>query len=139
MEVDAITVRATAAAPQPLSDTSGQQARTGIIGVQGQPTTGHLGGSSLARRRYQKGHLYLRGKREKVWIGRWAEDELKPDGSIHRRRKSEFLGTIRELPTKRLAQRELDHRLSVVNSPTYQARPTALFTDFAERWKVSVL
>lgn len=99
----------------------------------------HFGASNLARRRYQKGFLFLRGKREKLWIGRWMEDDLLPDGSIHRRRKSEVLGSIKDFPTKRLAQRELDHRLSVVNSPTYQARPTALFCDFAEPWKVSVL
>jgi hypothetical protein len=39
-------------------------------------------GVSLARRRYQKGTLILRGKRDKVWVGRWLEDELQPDGTI---------------------------------------------------------
>src|SRR6202040_1681424 len=46
------------------------KSRIPIIPGQGQPTTGQLGGSQLARRRYQKGHLFLRGKREKEWIGR---------------------------------------------------------------------
>lgn len=93
----------------------------------------------MARRRYQKGHLYLRGKREKVWIGRWLEDELQPDGNIVRRRKSEVLGTKKQFPTKRLVQRELDARVSVVNSPTYRARPTATFRELAERWKVLIM
>jgi integrase len=93
----------------------------------------------LARRRYQKGHLRLRGKREKVWIGRWLEDELQSDGSVVRRHKSEVLGTLKEFPTKRLAQRELDARVAVVNSPTYRARPTATFRELAERWKLLVM
>lgn len=115
------------------------RARIHTIPVQGQPTTGQIGGFQLARRRYQKGHLYLRGKREKVWVGRWTEDELQPDGSVVRRRKSEVLGTLRQFATKRLAQRELDARVSVVNSPTYRARPTATFRELAERWKLLVM
>jgi integrase len=96
-------------------------------------------GVSLARRRYQKGTLILRGKRDKVWVGRWLEDEIQPDGTTHRRHKSEVIGTLKEFPTKRLAQRELDARVSVVNSPRYRARPTATFRELAERWKMKVM
>jgi hypothetical protein len=60
----------------PSSQALLDMARTPIIPSQGQPTTGQIGGYKLARRRYQKGHLRLRGKREKVWVGRWLEDEL---------------------------------------------------------------
>jgi hypothetical protein len=91
------------------SESSGQQRKAGI---------------SLARRRYQKGTLILRGKWEKVWVGRWLEDEIQPDDTIKRVHKSEVLGSHRDFPTKRLAQRELDGRVSVVNSPTYRARPS---------------
>jgi hypothetical protein len=38
-----------------------------------------------------------------------------------------------------VAQRELDARVSVVNNPTYRARPTATFRQLAERWQVKVL
>ena len=96
-------------------------------------------GFSLARRRYQKGTLILRGKREKVWVGRWLEDEVQSDGTIKRVHKSEVLGSLKDFPTKRLAQRELDARVSVVNSPTYRARPTATFTQLAEKWKLLVM
>jgi len=58
---------------------------------------------------------------------------------VVRRHKSEVLGSLKEYPTKRLAQRELDARVSVVNSPTYRARPTASFRDLAERWKLLVM
>ena len=114
------------------------------------PTNGHAtvapesssqrkAGVSLARRRYQRGQLILRGKRQQVWVGRWLEDEILPTGEIVRKHRSEVLGTKRELPTKRLAQRELDARVSVVNSPTYRARPTATFRELAERWQVKVM
>ena len=96
-------------------------------------------GISLARRRYQRGTLILRGKREKVWVGRWLEDELQPDETIKRVHKSEVLGSLKDFPTKRLAQRELDGRVSVVNSPTYRARPTATFSELAEKWKLLVM
>ena len=96
-------------------------------------------GFSLARRRYQKGTLILRGKRERVWVGRWLEDEIRPDGTVERIHKSEVLGSFKDFPSKRLAQRELDGRVSVVNSPTYRARPTATFTDLAEKWKMLVM
>ena len=124
----------------PAPDNSSNQALINSVRISaGQQTTGQIGGFQLARRRYQKGHLRLRGKREKVWIGRWLEDELPSDGSVVRRHKTEVLGTLKAFPTKRLAQRELDARVAVVNSPTYRARPTATFQELAERWKVLVM
>ena len=49
-------------------------------------------GGSLARRRYQKGRVFLRGKKNQVWVGRWREDEIK-DGHIRRIERSEVLGS----------------------------------------------
>lgn len=96
-------------------------------------------GVSLARRRYQKGTLIKRGTRENVWVGRWLEDVILQDGTIKRVHKSEVLGSVKDFPTQRLAQRELDGRLSVVNNPNYRARPTATFSQLAERWKTLVM
>ena len=43
----------------------------------------------MARRRYQKGRVFLRGKKgREVWVGRWREDETK-DGRIRRPERSE--------------------------------------------------
>lgn len=50
-----------------------------------------------------------------------------------------MLGSKSDFPTRRLAQRELDKRLVVVNDPRYRARPTATFTEFAARWESLVL
>jgi len=82
------------------------------------------------------GSLTLRGKRQKVWVGRWLEDEIRPDNTIHRCHRSEVLGTLKDYPTKRLAHRALESRLAEVNSATYRPKHTITFTEFVERWKV---
>ena len=56
----------------------------------GQRTTSQ--GSSLARKRYQTGSVFLRGKNP-VWIGRYREDVIRPDGKVVRKRRSVVLGT----------------------------------------------
>jgi|SRR5579872_6761944 len=95
-------------------------------------------GGSLARRRFQKGSVFLSGKKNRVWVGRWREDVIE-DGRIRRTYRSEVLGSKSDYPTKRLALRELEKRLSVVNDPRYRARPTAKFAEFAPRWESLVL
>ena len=81
----------------------------------------------MARRRYQKGSLVPKTgiPRNGLWVGRWREDVIQVDGTITRPYKWEVLGTIRDYPTRRLALRALEARLSTVNNPTYRARPTA--------------
>jgi integrase len=69
----------------------------------------------------------------------WREDVLLPDGRTERIRKAEVLGTVRDYPTRRLAERALEQRLSEVNSLTYKPRPTATFREFAEKWQRDVL
>jgi integrase len=95
----------------------------------------------MARRRYQKGSLVPnRGiPANGLWIGRWREDVIQPDGTITRPYKWEVLGTIRDYQTRKLALRALEARLSTVNSPTYRARPTATLAEFASRWDATVL
>src|SRR5438067_12000316 len=96
---------------------------------------------SMARRRYQKGSLVPKTgfPRNGLWIGRWREDVIRSDGSIARPYKWEVLGTVGDYPTRKLVLRALEARLSTINSPTYRARPTALFSDFSKRWEATVL
>lgn len=89
----------------------------------------------MARRRYQKGQLWLVGN---TWVGRWREDVL-VDGVRKRVRRQEPVGTTKDYPTKRLAQRALDDRLSHVNKITYRPMPTAKFADFVHGWEMKVL
>jgi integrase len=95
----------------------------------------------MARRRYQKGSLVPKTglPRNGLWIGRWREDVIQSDGTIARPYKWEVLGTIKDYSTRKLALRALEARLSTINSPTYRARPTATFADFANRWDATVL
>jgi integrase len=95
-------------------------------------------GGNLARRRFQKGRVFLRGKKNPVWVGRWREDVIEA-GRVHRVERSEVLGLKSDYPTKRLALRELEKRLVVVNDPRTRARPTATFQEFASRWESLVL
>src|SRR3954454_3321104 len=81
----------------------------------------------LARKRYQRGSLRLRGKLKRVWVAKWREDVKLPDGTVRRIQKGEVLGTLKEYKTRRLAERALEQRLAEVNSLTYQPKPTATF------------
>ena len=92
----------------------------------------------LMRRRYQKGSLTKRGKRELLWVGRWLEDEIRTDGSTHRRHKSVPLGSVAEL-TKRQARRELDKLLAPINAGLRCPRHVITFSEFTERWKKDIL
>src|SRR3974390_932563 len=82
---------------------------------------------SMARRRYHKGSLIPSNSipGNGLWVGRWREGVIQPDGTIKRQYKWEVLGTIQDYPARKLALRALETRLSTINSPTYRARPTA--------------
>jgi len=102
----------------------------------GEPSRGEL---EMARRRYQRGSVFLRGARELVWYGRWREDVIGPDGTLRRICRKEVLGNKRDLPTKKLALRELASRLAPINSSSYRALRTATFAEFAVIWQGNVL
>src|SRR5277367_3713238 len=114
------------------------------IGLQGEAIAPNIaagnavnerGGARLARRRYQRGSLILRGGK---WYGRWREDEIR-DGQLFRHRKYELLGTKAQFATRRLALRDLENRISSVNDPGYRPRTVASFKEFAERWMSTVM
>lgn len=94
----------------------------------------------MARRRYQRGTLILRrGKRRTVWVGRFLEDERLVDGTVRRIHRSVVLGDLKELPTRRLADRELSRRLVEINSATYSPPLRISFQEFAVRWERHIL
>ena len=105
------------------------------ISTKGIEVNGQIG-KSMARRRYQRGQL---SSVEGNWIARWREDIIARNGEVRRVRRKETIGTVKEYPTKRLAQRELDRRLKEVNAEDYKPRPQATFAEFAERWMESVM
>lgn len=107
------------------------------VRVQGQPFDEQ--GGSMARRRYQRGRIFLRGKKVKVWVGRWREDVITESGAVKRIEKSAILGTKAELPTKCLAQRRLELLICRINAPSYRPGRVATLAEFAERWQLEVL
>jgi integrase len=102
----------------------------------------NIGGSlefQMARRRYQYGTVFLRGMRKPIWVGQWRESVIGPDGQEQRVLRKEVLGTKKEFPTKRLAQRELELRLAPINSLNYRGLRSATFREFVEIWQKNAL
>jgi hypothetical protein len=87
------------------------------------------------RRRYQQGYLYKRGKKQKLWIGRWREDVIQPNGSRGRKQRSVVLGPVSEIRTRREAQALLEQHLRPMNLGITRPNSTMSFASFAlEDW-----
>jgi len=94
----------------------------------------------LARKKhFQHGSLFKRGKKNKVWVARFWEPVIGPNGESTRVRRSEILGSVAELSTKRDAEFVLSNRLRRINSANYNPRSCCLFRDFVEEWKNQAL
>lgn len=94
----------------------------------------------MARRRYQTGSLFKRGKRRKVWVARWREDVLLEGGDLGRVQRSVVLGDVAEFPTRRHAQIRLEEHLRPVNQGTGRPEGSMHFGAFAEtQWTTLVL
>lgn len=94
----------------------------------------------MARRRFQHGSLFRRGRRNKVWVARWWEEIINPDGSIGRTRRAEVLGTVAELPSRSCAMEILSKRLNPINSGTQRPQSTRIYSDFITKdWMPVVL
>lgn len=72
-------------------------------------------------RRFQRGSLFKRGKRSKMWVARWWEDVIGTDGTLQRVRRSEVLGLVADIPTRREADALLSDRLRPVNSGEFRS------------------
>jgi hypothetical protein len=73
----------------------------------------------MARRRFQRGQLLLRGKKRPVWVGRWREDIIE-NGQILRVQKCRILGSKADYPTRKLALRALEDQLADINKLAYR-------------------
>jgi integrase len=80
--------------------------------------------------RYQRGFVYQKGRKVKVWYGRIREDVRNPDGEAERRHRNIRLGTLEELPTKSAARKHLAELLK--DSPP---KMEMSFRKLAERWE----
>jgi len=95
---------------------------------------------SLDTRDTLQGSLFQRGTRRKVWVARWWEDVIQQDGTLGRLRRSEVIGSVAELPTRRKAMQVMSQRLSSINSG--EARPQSIrtFGEFVKKdWMPVIL
>jgi integrase len=93
----------------------------------------------MARRRYQTGRIFVRGKRNPVFVGRYREDLIEADGSIRRVERSIVLGFVSELKTQKNAQRAFEPHLAKVNAVDYRPGRIAKLGDFSDQWERQVL
>jgi integrase len=97
-------------------------------------------GGSMARRRYQQGRIFTRGKNHrKVYVGRWREDIVEQGGTTRRVERSVVLGPVAELRTLKNAQRAFEPFLEKVNSVDYRPGKFAKIGEFAKVWEREVL
>jgi hypothetical protein len=83
----------------------------------------------MIRHRYQSGSLAIRGKRKKVWVARWREPVLAPDGNLKSIRRSEIIGTLADFPTRSQARALLESRLHDVNHTLQKPQSSMQFRD----------
>lgn len=94
----------------------------------------------MVRCRYQDGCLFVRGKKRKMWVARWREDVIQPDGAVHRVLRSEVLGPVSEIAGRREARILLQNRLASLNSGQRRAEATMPFAVFVtEHFEPAVL
>jgi len=75
-----------------------------------------------------------------MWVARWWEDVVGPDEKLERIRRSEVLGTVAELPTRREAEQLLSNRLRGINSGDSRVQSTWTLKSFIQdRWLPDVL
>lgn len=87
----------------------------------------------MQRRRYQRGHVFLRGEKgQRVWVGRYLEG-VTADGK--RINKSVVLGAEKDLSGKKMALRALEPYLARVNDINYRPARPRTFEDFARSWE----
>lgn len=97
------------------------------------------GKERMARPRYQDGSLFIRGKRNKVWVARWREDVIREDGTLRRTQPTVVLGAVKEL-SRREARSLLQKRVSEINQGRHRARPMMPLEKFArEHWEAGAL
>jgi integrase len=91
----------------------------------------------LLRRRFQKGHLFSRGKRQKVWVGRYLEPIL-DNGKIRTVLRSKVIGPCKDM-SKSAARTTLQGWLRPLNEGVHIPIETAGFQEFYGKWERDLL
>lgn len=103
----------------PTAEKQGELAQTG-------------GWQDMARRRFQKGSLRKRGKKNPAWELQWWTDVINPDGTIGRKRESMILGYASVL-TRKQARKLAQEQLRPLNHGKLTLLSDVTFGEFIER------
>ena len=87
---------------------------------------------SMTRKRFQKGHVRLRGGKNPYWEGHYREDILLPDGQVVRKQRTANLGRKKDVSTKKLAERKLAKIIAEINDEEYRPRAILTVKQFVE-------
>lgn len=93
----------------------------------------------MARRRYQAGRIFVRGKKNPVYVGRYREDVIQNNGTVERIERSVILGRVSELKTEKNAKRAFEPFLARVNSIDFRPGRFGKIGEFSETWEQDVL
>jgi integrase len=96
-----------------------------------------LGGwqKEMARRRYQKGSIRKRGKRNPVWELQWWTDRINTDGTLGRNRESVILGPVQSM-TLRQAKKTSEEHLRPLNLGKVTPYSAITIREFVEKYFV---
>jgi len=89
------------------------------------------------RRRFQHGRVFKRGKRRKVWVGRFYEPVL-VEGRLKKKRRSIILGLCSEV-TRGQAKQTLLERLREMNEGLHVPVQQMMFADYCAKWDKEIL
>jgi len=89
------------------------------------------------RRRFQHGRVFKRGKKRKVWVGRFYEPVL-AGGKLKKKRASIILGLCTDL-TRGQAERVLLERLREMNDGLHVPVQQMKFDDYCAKWEKEIL
>lgn len=92
----------------------------------------------MARRRFQEGYVFKRGKKRKVWVARWREMLIGDDGKLTFIRKAEVLGSVSEL-TKGDAKQRLAEKLDGKHKTVKSTQRSRSIISSNSLWKPSIL
>src|SRR5439155_8409260 len=121
----------------PSGDTSNVQTDAVVSSQSVTPSFLVSTGGTVPRRRFQKGTMIIRGKRQ-VRCGIYREDVLQPDGTFKRVQRRIVLGSVSSL-SERAAWKQFQPYLNRVNDAAKAAPKTGITLEqFVQEWRVSV-
>lgn len=89
--------------------------------------------ANMRPQRFQEGSVFQRGKKVKVWYGKYRVD-VKLPGGIERSQRLVRLGTLAELPTRASARRKL---LETMEALPAETKSELTFEKLIEKWEAA--